>query len=236
MSDSKPPTAAPAESPMSVQGETSTTPRAEAPLPGHGESAMAPHAEPRLPAQGQPPPTANGQPPTDVLAAPMGAPAMGPLPVAPPSAPSALNLVVGPALWICGALLWSYVVLGELVIEAKFPEALAWLLMAGAYAGTWLRSVRPGRLFHRVGPGILGLVWFVFVLLFVTSLLGTHRRSTAAAVAVGVLLLGVAAFYSGRAFTSPPKVELHTAQRTFLIIGWVIIWGTTGLVLVSLVD
>jgi hypothetical protein len=157
-------------------------------------------------------------------------------PTLPHEMPAPRRSVFGPTVWICGALIWSYVVLGQLVIEANFPEALAWLIVAGVFAGVWSRAQRGGSLWRTWAPGMLAALLFLFEVGLTSSFLGTSRRSVAAAVGLALCLFGIAQFFVGRSLTAAPALELHRNQRIALIVTWVIVAGSSGIVLLSMLS
>ncbi len=143
--------------------------------------------------------------------------------------------VLGPTLWTCGAVLWTYVILGQLVIEARFPEALAWMIVAGVFAGVWWRAHRTGSAWQIWGPGVLALLLFILEIGFISTMLGASSRRSAAALGVGLCVIGIGQFFVGRLLTSPPALDLHRNQRVAFVVVWVIVVGVTGATLVSMV-
>jgi hypothetical protein len=115
--------------------------------------------------------------------------------------------LVAQVLWMFGALLWGYVVLGELVTNRGMPELLAIILLLmilgfAAFVARELPRKNRAPLTRKLGPvaGALGL--FVAVLVVTISLAATAGAHHGA---VSVALWFVAAFalLGGR----------HTARR-----------------------
>lgn len=144
--------------------------------------------------------------------------------------------VLGASLWIFGALLWAYVVMGEWVIHLSLPEGLAVLIVAIAYGLAWVTSGRglgegAGR-WKVVVPGIAALVLFFVILLLVAGLFGSGRRSTVAAVTVCLWFFSAAVYVLGRHLRARPRVTRSRWQAA----GTIVLWIVSGLMtLVSLI-
>lgn len=117
----------------------------------------------------------------------------------------------GASLWIFGALLWAYLVVGEWVLRFDLPEALGALVVIGAYGVAWLASVRdltaPADRSRRLVPGGVGLGLFVVTVLFVTLLFGTTRQSIVGAITVLLWFFSAAVYIAGRFVTARPRVK-----------------------------
>jgi hypothetical protein len=125
--------------------------------------------------------------------------------------------VFAPALWIFGALLWGYVVAGELVVNQGLPEGLAVLGVVGAVGGVWrastaeLRSERLPWPWLLV-PLLLAIALFPVVLLLAIGLAGS---SPSAMVGVPIALWFVAALavFFGRQRSPRPLRASTSAQH-----------------------
>lgn len=162
-----------------------------------------------------------------------GAAAPAPTPDAQPSLPPANfqqrkpRPVLGSSLWVGGTLLWAYVVMGEWVLTIELPEPLAWLIVLGAYVASWVFAVRrlspeQRRPHLLLAPGVLGIVWFVFVILFTASLLGSSRRSVVAGLTVMLWFVSAAMFAAGRQLTTRRQGRLRGWRRAGVAALWVV--------------
>jgi hypothetical protein len=122
--------------------------------------------------------------------------------------------LLGAALQAFGALLWAYVVFGELVVGLEFPELLATLLVAAAFGLTWWiavsRIASPWH-FRKLAPGALGFVAWSVVLASTVALLGSDNPRLADAVSAMLWLVAALALFIGgvlnpRAARSPSRL------------------------------
>ena len=135
--------------------------------------------------------------------------------------------LLGPSLWIGGALLWAYVVMGEWVVTIELPEVVGWLVVLLAYAGSWTLAVRRSnpdqrRPLHTILPGIAGFFGFAFAVVFTASVLGGSSRKQVAAVTVMLWFVAVAMFAAGRRLTQGRRGRLEGWQRAGLAALWVV--------------
>ena len=145
--------------------------------------------------------------------------------------------LLGPSLWVAGASLWAYVVMGELVVEARFPETLAVAVVFGAYAVAWLRSVRgAGSVALAFAPGIAGPLLCGALVLLTMMLAGSSRRSDVETVTVGLWLIGAATYFVGRRVTALPRPEPSRLRRGGTIAVWLVSGLTTALALVAALE
>lgn len=151
----------------------------------------------------------------------------------------------GPSLAIFAALFWAYLVMGELVVSRDFPERFATLIVLGVFA--WHCRGFAERLPQEVNwtrkflPAALAPIWFVFVLLASSAVLGTDSRSATEAVTVLLWFVAVAAFFIGRRLTRrklPPTVAAKPSMPQRLSTGalWLLSIGTTLFALISAAD
>jgi hypothetical protein len=129
-------------------------------------------------------------------------------------------------LWITGALLWAYVVVGEWVVTIELPELVGWVIVLFAYASAWRTSVlrvprQRRKLWLTVAPGIVALFLFIQILVFVASFFGSSRRSHVAAVTVMLWFLSAGLFAAGRQLTRKRQGKLTGTRRAALASLWV---------------
>ncbi len=138
----------------------------------------------------------------------------------------------GATLWTFGALLWTYVVVGKFVLEARFPESLGALVVLGAYVWAWYRSSghhrgRSELMFF--GPGAAGLVLMLVVLALASSVLGSNHRKEIEAVRVGLWTLGLISYFIGRNLAATPRKAPTKLRRA----AQVAIWSVVGLATIA---
>lgn len=192
-----------------------------------------------------PPPTA--PPPT---APPPFAPPPGPPPGMAPAPPLSVPIapvdlvprfrsgypVLGASLWIFGALLWAYVVMGEWVLRVGLPEVLGALAVIAAYGLAWLSSVRhltaPADRWRKLLPGGVGFGLFVATIFAVTLLFGTARQSVAGAITVLLWFFSASVYVAGRYVTARPRVTQTRARVAATVLVRLLV-GLTTLVAVA---
>ena len=133
--------------------------------------------------------------------------------------------LVGVSLWCFGALLWSYLVVGEIVVWTAVPEALGVLAVMGAFGVAWYHGTSQmprAPQFRILLPGIIAfLSWLVAVLLS-TAVFSTGGRKNAELAALLLWSFSAAAYALGRHLTALNRVSLSTPARTSRIALWVI--------------
>lgn len=138
--------------------------------------------------------------------------------------------LLGPTLWVSGALLWGYVVLGELVVNVGFEEGLAVPALFVVLIWNWLVVSRPLRDGDRAGRAALvaggGIALFLACLLLATTMFGSSQRSHFEGVTVLLCVMGVAGYAAGRRMTALPS-PARGANGSALI-GW-FAWIVVGL-------
>lgn len=110
--------------------------------------------------------------------------------------------VLDATLWSFGALLWAYLVAGELVVGVQLPESMAVLGVLIAFGGAWYSAVAPARRGgagwpRLVAPVFLALGAFFATLLFACSVSG-HSTTEVQAISVALWFVAVLAFAVGR--------------------------------------
>ncbi len=132
---------------------------------------------------------------------------------------------MGLSLWVFGAALWAYTVLGELVVSVEIPEILAWIALAVAVGQNWRTSVRhipTTEVRRRVEPLGAGILLGLLVLLLCAALLGSYDRSEIEAVTIVLWVLSVAAYAVGRYWAATPKVRASGWARAGGISAWTV--------------
>jgi len=133
----------------------------------------------------------------------------------------------GASLQVFGALLWAYVVMGELVVGLDFPEPLATLVVAAAFGLTWRSAVShiagPGH-FRKLVPGALGFVAWSVVLASTVALLGSDDPRHAEVVSVALWFVAAFALFSGS--LSNPRAAHPDSQLPRLL--RIALWGAVG--------
>ncbi|MFZ5893608.1 MAG: hypothetical protein ACOY0T_21275 [Myxococcota bacterium] len=141
---------------------------------------------------------------------------------------------LGPALWIAGVLLWSYVTLGRLVVRQGFPEGVAFIVMLfclGVSAYFSLEPFQPasspfgsGGDLSRFGmPVALALLLFVASIVLAVLIGLTSRDDLGDPLAAVLTLIALTALFVGRRSSLPasvrPKDPVRRALGIFLWIG-----------------
>ena len=198
--------------------------------PDAAEREEADAAQPEAPA-----------PPSE-LPLPSGAPyrtheAPSAAPAAPFAKPKRPRPVLGPALSTFAALLWSFVVAGQLTtswhLGAPLPQGVALSAVVLATLAAGLVGVRRSGL---VAPpaqraGLVGRAIAVFVLAFVLFLITLFAATMAGAtalrdhdllIAFGLVGLATAAAILGPKWTSPAPLERTHGQRFTLVVLWIL--------------
>lgn len=142
------------------------------------------------------------------------------------------RFIVDAALSAFGALLWAYVVAGELVVGVRLPEPAAVLSVLVAFGGTWYAAVVPawraGASWPRlVAPVVLAVAAFVVTVLFACSVSG-HSNDEVQAISMALWFVAVFAVFVGRerarrrAAPAPVSSEQRAARfALWLVVGLV---------------
>lgn len=136
--------------------------------------------------------------------------------------------MLGASLWIFGAVLWAYVVMGEWVLRFDVPEGVGALVVLGAYGAAWISSVRdrttPAGPWSSWLPGGIALGSFMGTLL-VTLVFSSPRPGTQAAITVMLWFFSAACYIAGRS-VAVPRRSARTRARTAVT---VVVWLLSGL-------
>lgn len=144
--------------------------------------------------------------------------------------------LLGGVLWTFGALLWAYLVMGELVVHFELNEVLAVLVVAAVLGISWYGAARhapAGNLGRKIAPGVLGIVLFFVALVFVSAVFGSSRQRTVEALTVAFWFPALLAYVLGRNLIRAPKPERSRPQRVGVIALWIASSLVTALALLS---
>jgi hypothetical protein len=139
-------------------------------------------------------------------------------------------------VWYAGVILWSYVVVGEYVVGAELPEVLGWSCFVGLLVGTFLQGA------NRIGVPLmrrtaaLGFGGVVVLVLFISSIFGTSRRSDYQGTSAFLLLVAVLAVIFGVLRANKLRVQAGASKKkpTFAKVAtWVIFAGNSLLILTA---
>ena len=133
--------------------------------------------------------------------------------------------LVGVSLWCFGALLWAYLVVGEIVVWSAVPEALGVLAVLGAFGVAWYRGTSqmpPTSRFRILLPGIIAFVSWLVTLVMSSALFDTGGRKNAELAALLLWSFSAAAYALGRHLTALTPVPLSPGARAGRIALWLI--------------
>jgi dipeptide/tripeptide permease len=142
--------------------------------------------------------------------------------------PRTLRPVLGPALWLFGSALWSYVVAGELVVAQGFPEVFGALGVLFALGVTWLFALehsflndpptpetRAQRVFAPLGIALA--LWLTALLLSAAVGLSSNANLDGL-ITCGLWLFSLIPFFIGRRMTRSRHAELGPSRRALAIL------------------
>ena len=133
--------------------------------------------------------------------------------------------LVGVSLWCFGALFWSYLVVGEIVVWTSVPEVLGVLAVVGAFGLAWYRgtSQMPRAPHFRILlPGIIAFFSWLVMLAMSTAVFSTGGRSKAEMAALLLWSFAASSYALGRHLTGLKRVPLSKPARAGRIACWVI--------------
>jgi hypothetical protein len=147
--------------------------------------------------------------------------------------------LVGVSLWCFGALLWSYLVVGEIVLWTAMPEALGVLAVMGAFGVAWNRGTsqmpRSPR-FRILLPGIIAFFSWLVALLLSTAVFSTDGRKDAELAALLLWSFAASAYALGRHLTALSRVPSSKLERGSRIALWLIVGLATLMAGVNIVS
>lgn len=199
-----------------------------------------------------PPPVAEGVPTSAAQPVP-SAPYRAALEVAPPFVPRASNAVTvwGPVLCTLGIVLWSYVVMGQLVTtyapgrhSLLLGEGTAALFVLVASFVAWLVAVRRslhaspaagwgGRIARGVILGMLASMSWCTVTAGAAAAGKSASKNADGTITVMLLVVAIAAFLYGRRLSARPDAAPATQRAR--VVGRVLWTGAALLTLVALI-
>ena len=133
--------------------------------------------------------------------------------------------LVGATLCCFGALFWSYLVVGEIVVWTAVPEALGILAVLGAFGLAWYRATSQmpeAPRWRWLMPGIVAFVAWLFTLLVSTAVFDTAGRKQAELAALLLWSFAATSYALGRHLMAEERVPLTPNARTGRIVLWVI--------------
>jgi hypothetical protein len=139
---------------------------------------------------------------------------------------------IGTRIWYAGVFLWTYLVVGELVVGVGLPEAFGWSAFAGVVVGTFLHGA------NRIGTGEMGKsaaisVGSVIACVFVfATLVGSSRRTEYQVLSLVLLLASIGLIFWGRHYSRGglPQTLRKPTKNGLRILLWVLFLGHTALV------
>lgn len=133
--------------------------------------------------------------------------------------------LVGATLWCFGALFWSYLVAGELVVWTAVPEALGVVAVLSAFGLAWHRATSQMPQAPRwrwLLPGIIAFFAWLIALAMSTAVFSTGGRKEAELAALLLWSFAAASYALGRRLTAQHDVPLSPNARTGRIGLWLI--------------
>jgi hypothetical protein len=130
--------------------------------------------------------------------------------------------IIGPGLWIFGAMLWAYVVLGEYTTAGFIGEAISVSLLTFAVGACWYFAVQrcsvpSQRKFVRLGralvPGFIALLLLVGCALFMNFVGESSHQNQDVPMTLAFMVIGILAFFGGRRLTV--SVDKQPSPNTF---------------------
>jgi hypothetical protein len=150
--------------------------------------------------------------------------------------------MLGPSLWLFGALLWAYVVAGELVVRSSFPEPLGWLGLMFVLGTTWFFAIErsfvedppvPNERAKRVFVPLAAAIGLWLATLILSTVIGaTTPGDLDGLITVGLWLFSLAPFFVGRRMTGTQHPAIDPSRRPLAILLWI---GATLVTLVALI-
>ena len=144
--------------------------------------------------------------------------------------------LLGPSIWIFGATLWAYAVMGEWVINFDLSERLAFLSVIAVFAISWYSStgyVPGGKLREKILPCVFGLGLWSLALLLAAAVFKSSRRADEEGVTVGLWVLAAAAYFIGRYLSTKRELPVSKLVRARTIFVWIVAMLATAIALGS---
>ena len=139
--------------------------------------------------------------------------------------------VLGPALWLFGAMLWAYVIVGQLVVEEGFPEMLGLLGLLFVIGVTWFFAIERSfsedpptpetRLARIVRPFALAFgLWLLTTLLSTVIGMSTFGNLDSA-ITLTLWSFSLIPFFVGRRMTGGRAASIDKSRRPLGILLWI---------------
>jgi len=136
--------------------------------------------------------------------------------------------LVGATLWCFGALFWSYLVVGEIVVWTAVPEALGVIAVLSAFGLAWYRATSQMAQAPRwrwLVPGIIAFFAWLLMLAMSTAVFETGARKQAELAALLLWSFAATSYVLGRHLTAQQRVPLSPNARA----GRIALWLATGI-------
>lgn len=133
--------------------------------------------------------------------------------------------LLGASLWCFGALFWSYLVVGEIVVWTAVPEILGILAVLATFGLAWHRAISQMPQTPRwrwILPGIIAFFSWLLTLGISTVVFSTGGRTKAELAALLLWSFAGVSYALGRHLTAQQPVPSSTNTRTGRIALWVI--------------
>ncbi len=182
-------------------------------------------------------PPGSAEPAPAAVPEPLPPPPTGPYPLPPAAAMPDLSWgkpqrpprpLLGTTLWSYGALLWAYLVAGEIVVWTAVPELLGVVAVLAAFSLACHRGTsqmpNASRL-SRALPGVIAFFGWCFSMLAFTAVFATGRRSQAELTSLLLWFLAAISYSLGRHLVALNKVPSTDLARR----GRVVLWLVTGI-------
>jgi|SRR6188768_1673034 len=147
--------------------------------------------------------------------------------------------LVGATLCCFGALFWSYLVVGEIVVWTAVPEALGVLAVLGTFGLAWYRAtcqMPHAPRWRRFLPGIIAFFSWLVALVMSTAVFSTGGRQQAELAALLLWSFAAATYTLGRHLMGQVSVPLSSNARTGRIALWLIAGIATLLAGVNIIS
>jgi len=136
--------------------------------------------------------------------------------------------LVGATLWCFGALFWSYLVVGELVVWTAVPEILGVIAVLSAFGLAWYRATSQMAQAPRwrwLLPGVAAFFSWLLVLAMSTTVFSTGGRKEAELAALLLWSFSATTYTLGRHLAAQHHLPLSPNARN----GRIALWLITGI-------
>lgn len=139
---------------------------------------------------------------------------------------------IGTGIWYAGVVLWSYLIVGELVVSAGLPEVVGYMAFVGIVVGAFLQGANRVGIVAMRKLAALSVGADVFGVLLLSSIIGSSRRSEYQALSFGLLLISVGLVLWGIRFSRGglPKPLGAPGINWPRLVVWALFFGPTLLI------